>query len=840
MVSDPQLRADAVLAVARRAAELDWHTVDVTASPLPGPSGNVEYFLHLRVAPDQPLTGDALEQAVQQRRRGGAAMTTNARSCWSCTPDATRPPKPPAGCKKMLGDNGIGLRVLAAEAVDRGPLYLAPDEMRALGVEIEVVDADERAAEGCELVLVLGGDGTFLRAAELARNVEIPVLGVNLGRIGFLAEAEADSIDTVLDHVVNRDYRVEERMTLDVVVRVDGRIADRGWALNEASLEKGPRLGVLGRGARGRRPAGVVVRLRRRARVDADRIHRVRVLRGRPDPVAGSRGDPGGAQQRSRTVRPPDGHQPERRDRDRDRGGRPRRPGVLRRPPGDGGARRRPARGDPLRHAAEVGAAGQRAVHRPAGAQVPAAGHGMARAVVLSEIRIESLGAISAATAEFDRGLTVLTGETGTGKTMVVTGLHLLGGARADATRVRSGADRAVVEGRFTTAELGDGVGSPGRRDPRLLGRRARRRRQRHRRAVGQPRRAVAGLSRRPQRAGEVVEHLHHRTADPARPERPAAADARRRTAGRAGPVRRRRPTAGAVSHACATTGWPPAATSPTARSGHGNSRRRPTGCKFGLDEIDAVDPQARRGRRARRRHPPAVRTRRAARGRADRARALVRCARRRRRRGCGVGGSTESGRRSRRWRPPTTPRCGRWATGSAEALAVIGDVSTELGDYLTELPSDASTLETKLARQGELRVADPQVRRRHRRCAGVGRASRASGWRSSTSPRRRSRGWRIRSTSWKPKLVGGRNRTHARCAPRPPRRLAKAVTAELSGLAMADAEFTIAVAPLTVAADDSAPLTLPSGDDGACRVRRRRRRRVRLHAHIAGPTCCR
>jgi NAD+ kinase len=148
--------------------------------------------------------------------------------------------------EKVLGDNGIGLRLLSAEAVDRGSLHLAPDDMRALGVDIEVVDADERAAEGCELVLVLGGDGTFLRAAELARNVEIPVLGVNLGRIGFLAEAEADNIDSVLDHVVQRDYRVEERMTLDVVVRADGEVIDRGWALNEASLEKGPRLGVLG------------------------------------------------------------------------------------------------------------------------------------------------------------------------------------------------------------------------------------------------------------------------------------------------------------------------------------------------------------------------------------------------------------------------------------------------------------------------------------------------------------------------------------------------------------------------------------------------------------------
>ena len=148
--------------------------------------------------------------------------------------------------EKVLGDNGIGLRVLSAEAVDRGSLHLAPDDMRALGVEIEVIDADVHAADGCELVLVLGGDGTFLRAAELARNAGIPVLGVNLGRIGFLAEAEAEGIDDVLERVIARDYRIEDRLTLDVVVRAAGRIVDRGWALNEASLEKGPRLGVLG------------------------------------------------------------------------------------------------------------------------------------------------------------------------------------------------------------------------------------------------------------------------------------------------------------------------------------------------------------------------------------------------------------------------------------------------------------------------------------------------------------------------------------------------------------------------------------------------------------------
>ena len=66
VVSDPELRIDAVCTVARRAAELHWHAVDVTASPLPGPSGNVEYFLRLRTQTDEPLQGEALERAVRR------------------------------------------------------------------------------------------------------------------------------------------------------------------------------------------------------------------------------------------------------------------------------------------------------------------------------------------------------------------------------------------------------------------------------------------------------------------------------------------------------------------------------------------------------------------------------------------------------------------------------------------------------------------------------------------------------------------------------------------------------------------------------------------------------
>src|ERR1700684_3418847 len=174
-------------------------------------------------------------------RRSGAAMTRERTILLVVHTGREEATETAHRVEKALNANGIGLRVLSSEAVDRGPLHLAPDDVRALGVDIEVVDADPDAADGCELVMGLGGDGTFLRAAELARNAEIPVLGVNLGRIGFLAEAEADSIASVLAHVVKRAYRVEERMTLDVVVRAEGRIVDRGWALNEASLEKGPR-----------------------------------------------------------------------------------------------------------------------------------------------------------------------------------------------------------------------------------------------------------------------------------------------------------------------------------------------------------------------------------------------------------------------------------------------------------------------------------------------------------------------------------------------------------------------------------------------------------------------
>ncbi|MER5764795.1 NAD kinase [Streptomyces sp. NPDC002082] len=126
--------------------------------------------------------------------------------------------------------SGLGVRVLRHEAVD---LPLPP--------EVELVAESECTPEvldGCELLIVLGGDGTLLRGAEFARGSGVPMLGVNLGRVGFLAEAERDDLDKVVDRVVTRDYEVEERMTLDVVVRTNGDVVHRDWALNEAAVQK--------------------------------------------------------------------------------------------------------------------------------------------------------------------------------------------------------------------------------------------------------------------------------------------------------------------------------------------------------------------------------------------------------------------------------------------------------------------------------------------------------------------------------------------------------------------------------------------------------------------------
>jgi NAD+ kinase len=103
------------------------------------------------------------------------------------------------------------------------------------------VPAGDEAAEGAELVIVLGGDGTLLGAAELSRPAKVPLIGVNLGHVGFLAEAEPEGLADLVTKVVARMYTVEERMTVDVTVRSNGSAIAATWALNEATVEKSAR-----------------------------------------------------------------------------------------------------------------------------------------------------------------------------------------------------------------------------------------------------------------------------------------------------------------------------------------------------------------------------------------------------------------------------------------------------------------------------------------------------------------------------------------------------------------------------------------------------------------------
>jgi NAD+ kinase len=136
-----------------------------------------------------------------------------------------------AGVVRRLAAAGIRLRIFADEWSEL-PLDLPA------GMEPLPVDAHPGAADGAEVVLVLGGDGTLLRAAELARPAGAPLLGVNMGRVGFLAEADPESLDEAISAVIEADYHVEERMTVEASVVLNGGPVRSTWALNEACVEK--------------------------------------------------------------------------------------------------------------------------------------------------------------------------------------------------------------------------------------------------------------------------------------------------------------------------------------------------------------------------------------------------------------------------------------------------------------------------------------------------------------------------------------------------------------------------------------------------------------------------
>ena len=89
-----------------------------------------------------------------------------------------------------------------------------------------------------EVAVVLGGDGTMLRAAEVAQERDIPLLGVNLGHVGFLSEVERSKISEVIEALVNKTYVIDPRITLGYTVERAGSIVANGWALNEVTVER--------------------------------------------------------------------------------------------------------------------------------------------------------------------------------------------------------------------------------------------------------------------------------------------------------------------------------------------------------------------------------------------------------------------------------------------------------------------------------------------------------------------------------------------------------------------------------------------------------------------------
>ena len=125
----------------------------------------------------------------------------------------------------------VTLHIPEGVGSDDAPADLAP-----------LVAPSDAPRPAADVVLSFGGDGTFLRAARLARAVDAPILGVNVGRIGFLAEVDPDGLDEALDALLGGTFRTEERSTLEVTVTDgDGQEVARGWALNDVAVEKAAR-----------------------------------------------------------------------------------------------------------------------------------------------------------------------------------------------------------------------------------------------------------------------------------------------------------------------------------------------------------------------------------------------------------------------------------------------------------------------------------------------------------------------------------------------------------------------------------------------------------------------
>ena len=110
---------------------------------------------------------------------------------------------------------------------------------------LESAPAVDDALTNIDVVFAIGGDGTILRAAEVVRDAALPIVGVNVGHVGFLAETERDSVSETVTRVLAGDYSVEDLFSLDVRVKQGNKVVFHTWALNEATVEKASRERML-------------------------------------------------------------------------------------------------------------------------------------------------------------------------------------------------------------------------------------------------------------------------------------------------------------------------------------------------------------------------------------------------------------------------------------------------------------------------------------------------------------------------------------------------------------------------------------------------------------------
>ena len=128
----------------------------------------------------------------------------------------------------------VATKELSQLLLKEGFTLTTPSDVNVLGITQTPV-ADLPSAE---LVVVLGGDGTILRGAEVARAQGIPILGINLGHVGFLAEVEKPSLAEIAASIISKSYKTENRMVLSYSVVRNGAEISTGWALNEVTVER--------------------------------------------------------------------------------------------------------------------------------------------------------------------------------------------------------------------------------------------------------------------------------------------------------------------------------------------------------------------------------------------------------------------------------------------------------------------------------------------------------------------------------------------------------------------------------------------------------------------------